>query len=331
MRHSLLRCLFVLLSVLACAGTLAQAASTGSGQAYPSRPIRIVVPYTPGGFTDVTTRIVSVELSKAVGQSVIIDNRPGANSIVGVEIVAKSNPDGYTIAAIIPAHAANQTLYPKLPYHSVNSFAPVSLAASAPLILCVTNSLPARSVKELVALAKSRPGKLSFASSGVGASAHLSMELLMMMTGISMVHVPYKGTAPALVDLTSGQVQVMFDVPSSMLPHAKAGRIRALAMASEKRYSAAPELPTISESAVPGYASGSWVGFIAPAGVPREAVARLGKEIMNIVKRPDVRERFIEIGIEPVGNSPAEFTAFLKNEVSKWEKVIRTANVKIEQ
>jgi tripartite-type tricarboxylate transporter receptor subunit TctC len=331
MRHSLLRCLFVLLSVLACAGTLAQAASTGSGQAYPSRPIRIVVPYTPGGFTDVTTRIVSVELSKAVGQSVIIDNRPGANSIVGVEIVAKSNPDGYTIAAIIPAHAANQTLYPKLPYHSVNSFAPVSLAASAPLILCVTNSLPARSVKELVALAKSRPGKLSFASSGVGASAHLSMELLMMMTGISMVHVPYKGTAPALVDLTSGQVQVMFDVPSSMLPHAKAGRIRALAMASEKRYSAAPELPTISESAVPGYASGSWVGFIAPTGAPREAVARLGKEIMNIVKRPDVRERFIEIGIEPVGNSPAEFTAFLKNEVSKWEKVIRTANVKIEQ
>jgi tripartite-type tricarboxylate transporter receptor subunit TctC len=331
MRHSILRCLFVLLSVLACAGTLAQAASTGSGQAYPSRPIRIVVPYTPGGFTDVTTRIVSVELSKAVGQSVIIDNRPGANSIVGVEIVAKSNPDGYTIAAIIPAHAANQTLYPKLPYHSVNSFAPVSLAASAPLILCVTNSLPARSVKELVALAKSRPGKLSFASSGVGASAHLSMELLMMMTGISMVHVPYKGTAPALVDLTSGQVQVMFDVPSSMLPHAKAGRIRALAMASEKRYSAAPELPTISESAVPGYASGSWVGFIAPAGAPREAVARLGKEIMNIVKRPDVRERFIEIGIEPVGNSPAEFTAFLKNEVSKWEKVIRTANVKIEQ
>ncbi len=323
MRHSILRSLLVLLSVLACAGALAQT--------YPSRPIRIVVPDTPGGFTDVTTRIVSVELAKAVGQSVIIDNRPGANSIVGVEIVAKSNPDGYTIAAVIPAHAANQTLYPKLPYHSVNSFAPVSLAASAPLILCVTNSLPARSVKELVALAKSRPGKLSFASSGVGASAHLSMELLMMMTGISMVHVPYKGTAPALVDLTSGQVQVMFDVPSSMLPHAKAGRIRALAMASEKRYSAAPELPTISESAVPGYASGSWVGFIAPAGAPREAVARLGKEIMGIVKRPDVRERFIEIGIEPVGNSPAEFTAFLKNEVSKWEKVIRTANVKIEQ
>lgn len=300
-------------------------------QNYPARPIRIVVPYTPGGFTDVTTRIVAGELAKSVGQNVIIDNRPGANSIVGVDIVAKSTPDGYTLAAVIPAHAANQTLYPKLPYHSVTSFAPVSLAASAPLILCVTNSLPVKSVKELVAHAKSRPGKLSFASSGVGASAHLSMELLMMMTGISMVHVPYKGTAPALVDLTSGQVQVMFDVPSSMLPHVKAGRIRALAMASEKRYSAAPELPTISESAVPGYASGSWVGFIAPAGTPRAAVARLGKEMAGIVGRPDVRERFIQIGIEPVGNSPAEFTTFLVNEVAKWEKVIRTANVKVDQ
>jgi len=155
--------------------------------------------------------------------------------------------------------------------------------------------------------------------------------LLMMMTGISMVHVPYKGTAPALVDLTSGQVQVMFDVPSSMLPHVKAGRIRALAMASEKRYSAAPELPTISEAAVPGYASGSWVGFLAPAGTPREVVAKLGREITGIVNRPDVRERFIQIGIEPVGNSPGEFTAFLKNEVTKWEKVIRTANVKVDQ
>ncbi len=325
------RCLLAFASVLYCAGALAQATSTGSGQAYPTKPIRIVVPYTPGGFTDLTTRIVAAELMKNVGQNIIIDNRPGANSIVGVEIVSKSTPDGYTLAAVIPAHAANQTLYPKLPYHSVNSFAPVSLAASAPLILCVTNALPAKSVKELVALAKTRPGKLAFASSGVGASAHLSMELLMMMTGISMVHVPYKGTAPALVDLTSGQVQVMFDVPSSMLPHVKAGRIRALAMASEKRYSAAPELPTISESAVPGYVSGSWVGFLAPAGTPREVIAKLGREIMGIVNRPDVRERFIQIGIEPVGNSPAEFTAFLKNEVTKWEKVIRTANVKVDQ
>ena len=320
----MIRVLFCGLLAFACCAAQAQ-------QVYPSRPIRIVVPYTPGGFTDTTTRIVAAELSKSFAQNIIIDNRPGANSIVGVEIVSKSTPDGYTLASVIPAHAANQTLYSKLPYHSVNSFAPVSLAASAPLILCVTNALPAKSVKELVALARSRPDKLAFASSGVGASAHLSMELLMMMTGISMVHVPYKGTAPALVDLTSGQVQVMFDVPSSMLPHVKAGRIRARAMASEKRYSAAPELPTISEAAVPGYASGSWVGFLAPAGTPREVVAKLGREIMSVVNRPDVRERFIQIGIEPVGNSPGEFTAFLKNEVTKWEKVIRTANVKVDQ
>ncbi len=223
---------FVIASALCCAAVLAQAPSTSSGQAYPTHPIRIVVPYTPGGITDVSTRIVAGELSKSINQNVIVDNRPGANSILGVDIVSKSNPDGYTLASVIAAHAANQTLYPKLPYDSIKSFAPVSLVAVAPLILCVTNSLPVHSVKDLVALAKSKPGQLSFASSGVGASAHLSTELLMMMTGIRMVHVPYKGTAPALLDLTSGQVQVMFDVPASMLPHAKAGRIRAIAMAS---------------------------------------------------------------------------------------------------
>jgi tripartite-type tricarboxylate transporter receptor subunit TctC len=317
------RCLLVFASILYCAAAFAQA--------YPTRPIRIVVPYTPGGITDVSTRIVAGELARSVNQNVIVDNRPGANSILGVDIVSKSNPDGYTLASVIAAHAANQTLYPKLPYDSIKSFAPVSLVAVAPLILCVTNSLPVNSVKELVALAKSKPGQLSFASSGVGASAHLSTELLMMMTGIRMVHVPYKGTAPALLDLTSGQVQVMFDVPSSMLPHAKAGRIRAIAMASEKRFFAAPELPTISESAVPGYTAGTWVGILSPAGTPREVVEKLGREISGIVNRPDVRERFIQLGIEPVGNSPGQFAQFLRDEVAKWAKVIRAANVKVEQ
>ncbi len=332
------RCLLVFASVLYCAGALAQAtstssgqaASTGSGQAYPSRPIRIVVPYTPGGITDVSTRIVAAELARSLNQNVIVDNRPGANSILGVEIVSKSSPDGYTLASVIAAHAANQTLYPKLPYDSVRSFAPVSLVAVAPLILCVTNSLPVKSVKDLVALAKAKPGQLSFASSGVGASAHLSTELLMMMTGIRMVHVPYKGTAPALLDLTSGQVQVMFDVPSSMLPHAKAGRIRAIAMASEKRFFAAPDLPTISESAVPGYAAGTWVGILAPAGTPRDVVAKLGREVSSNVNRPDVRERFVQLGIEPVGNSPEQFGEFIKQEIVSWGKVIREANITVE-
>lgn len=296
---------------------------------YPSRPLRVVVPYTPGGITDLTTRMVAQELAKSVGQNVIIDNRPGANSIVGVDIVSKSNPDGYTLASVIAAHAANQTLYPKLPYDSIKSFAPVSLLATAPLILCVTNSLPAKTVKELVDLARAKPGQLSFASSGVGAAAHLTTELFMMTTGTKMTHVPYKGTAPALLELTGGQVQVMMDVPSSMLPHVRAGKIRALAMASEKRVPVAPDLPTIVESGV-AVVGGTWVGILAPAGTPREAVSYLSREMQQILRRPDMRERFLQLGIDPAGNSPEEFTQFLREEVAKWGKVIRAANVKVD-
>jgi len=300
-------------------------------QGFPARPVRIVVPYTPGGITDVTTRMVGQDLARSLGQNVIVDNRPGANSILGVELVAKANPDGYTLASVIAAHAANQTLYAKLPYHSIKSFETVSLIATAPLILCAANSLPATNFKELIALARSKPGQLTFASSGVGAAAHLSMEYLMMSTGIKMIHVPYKGTAPALQDLMGGQVQVMFDVPSSMLPHVRSGKIRGIAMASEKRASVAPDLPTISELGVPGYAAGTWVGFLAPAGTPADRVARLGKDIGEATRRPEIRERFVQLGIEPVGNSPAEFGRFLRDEVEKWAKVIKAANVKVEQ
>ena len=299
-------------------------------QPYPARPIRLIVPYPPGGITDVSTRIVAVELARNVNQNVIVDNRPGANSILGVDIVSKSSPDGYTLASVIAAHAANQTLYPKLPYDSIKSFAPVSLVAVAPLIMCASNALPAASVKELVAYAKANPGKLSFASSGVGAAAHLTTEYLMLATGARMIHVPYKGTAPALQALIANEVQVMFDVPSSMLPHAKAGRIKALAMASEKRFFAAPELPTLVESGVP-VVGGTWVGILAPAGTPREVVAKLGREVAGIVNRPDIRDRFVQLGIEPVGNSPEQFSQFLRDEVAKWAKVIRAANVKVEQ
>ena len=236
---------------------------------YPSRPIRVVVPYTPGGITDVATRMVMQEVAKSLGQNVIIDNRPGANSIVGVEIAAKAAPDGYTLTSVIAAHAANQTLYPKLPYDSIKSFAPVSLLVTAPLIVCVTNSLPAKTPKELIELAKAKPGQLTFASSGVGAAAHLTTELLMLTTGIRMIHVPYKGTQPALLDLTGGQVSVMMDTPGSMLPHSRAGKIRALAMASAKRVAVAPELPTLVESGI-DVVGGTWVGILAPAGTPRD-------------------------------------------------------------
>jgi tripartite-type tricarboxylate transporter receptor subunit TctC len=313
--------------------TLGAALATGCGWTsaqtkYPSRPLRVVVPYTPGGITDVATRMVTQELVKSLGQNVIVDNRPGANSIVGVEMVAKSSPDGYTLASVIAAHAANQTLYAKLPYDSINSFAPVSLV-TAPLIVCVTNTLPVKTPKELIELAKTKPGQLTFASSGIGAAAHLTTELLMLTTGVKMIHVPYKGTAPALLDLTAGQVTVMMDTPGSMLPHARAGKIRALAMASEKRVAVAPDLPTLTESGVP-VVGGTWVGILAPAGTPREVVSLLSREMQSAVRKPELRERFTQLGIDPAGTTPEQFSKFLRDEVDKWGKVIRAANVKVE-
>ena len=305
------------------------AATPVSAQNYPSRPIRVVVPYTPGGITDVTTRIIAQELSKKIQQNVLVDNRPGANSILGVEIVSKANPDGYTLASVIAAHAANKTLYPKLSYDPVKSFAPVSLLATAPLIVCATNSLPVKDARELVALAKAKPGALAFGSSGVGAAAHLTTELLMLTTGIKMIHVPYKGTAPALQGLMGGEIQLLMDTPSSMLPHVRAGRIKVLGMASEKRIAAAPDIPTLTETGVP-VVGGTWVGWLAPAGTPKANVNRLSREISDILQRSEVRERFTQMGIDPVGSSPAEFAKFLDDEVEKWAKVIRAANVRIE-
>jgi tripartite-type tricarboxylate transporter receptor subunit TctC len=318
------------LFALALGASLAITSTGAVAQAkYPSRPLRVIVPYTPGGITDVATRMVTQELTKTLGQNVIVDNRPGANSIVGVEMVAKATPDGYTVASVIAAHAANQTLYAKLPYDSIKSFAPVSLLVTAPLIVCVTNSLPVKSARELVELAKAKPGQLTFASSGVGAAAHLTTELLMLTTGIKMVHVPYKGTAPALLDLAGGQVSVMMDTPGSMLPQSRAGKIRALAMASEKRVAVAPELPTLVESGLP-VVGGTWVGIVAPAGTPREIVNVLSTQMQAAVRKQELRDRFLQLGIDPAGTSPEEFAKFLREEVDKWGKVIRAANVKVD-
>ena len=298
-------------------------------QNFPARPIRIVVPYTPGGITDVVTRIFALEVSKAVNQNVLVDNRPGANSILGADIVSKAAPDGYTLVSVIAAHAANQTLYPKLPYDAIKSFSPVSLLVTAPLIVCVTNSLAAKDAKELVALAKAKPGVLTFASSGIGAAAHLTTELLMLTMGIKMTHVPYKGTAPALQDLMGGQIQVMMDTPASMLPQVRGGKIKVLGMASEKRIQVAPDIPTLTETGVP-VVGGTWVGWLAPAGTPKTAVDKLNAEIQTIGKRQDIRDRLIQMGIDPVANSPSEFDRFLREEVAKWGKVIKQAGVKIE-
>ena len=303
-----------------------------AAQAYPSKPIRWIVPYTPGGITDSVTRVVTQKLQDALGQPVVVENKPGANSIVGADLAAKSAPDGYTVLTVIAAHAANATLYAgKLPFDPVKSFTPVSLAAIAPLIITVNNNFPAKDVKELIAYAKANPGKVSFGSSGVGSATHLTFELFKQTSGLDMVHIPYKGTAPALAAELAGDIQVLGDVPSSLMPHVRAGKIRALAMFASNRVAGAPEVPTIVEAGGPAIEGSTWVLFLMPAGSPREAVQRVSTEVAKILKTPEIRARFEQLGIEAVGNSPEQAAKFLQDEISKWAKVITTAGVKAEQ
>ena len=322
--------MFKILASAALAGAALAASAPVSAQAYPSKPIRMIVPYTPGGYTDSMARAVGEPLGRVLGQPVIFENKPGANSILGADMVAKAPADGYTLATVIAAHAGNATLYPKLPFDVIKDFAPVSLTSVSPVILVAHNSFPAKTVAEFIAYAKANPGKINFGSSGTGAAAHLTMEYLMNLTGTKMQHVPYKGTAPALTDLIGGQIGVMFDTPSSMMPHVKAGKIRALGVAADKRVGGALDVPTFAESGMPGFLSGTWSMVLAPAGTPPELVSRLSAEIAKITRTPAFKERFDALGIVPVGNTPDEALAFLKSEVSKWGKVIRDANVKVD-
>ena len=318
------RCLALLLAMVAACATAADP--------YPARQIRWVVPYTPGGITDTVTRLLTGRLQETLGQPIVVENKPGANSIVGADIVAKSAPDGYTVITVIAAHAANASLYAgKLPFDTVKSFTPVSLAAVAPLILTVNNDFPARDVKGLVDYARANPGKISFGSSGVGAAAHLTTELLKQVAGIDMVHVPYKGTAPALTALMAGDIQVLVDVPSSMMPHVRGGKVRALGMFSAKRVTGAPEVPTLAEAGGPALEGSTWVLILVPAGTPREAVARLSTGLARILGSAEVRERFEKLGIEPVGSTPEQAARFLDEEIAKWAGVIKTAGIKAEQ
>src|SRR5205809_5716027 len=276
-------------------------------QAWPAKPIRWVVPYTGGGLTDVVTRVVTQKIQTALGQPIVVDNRPGANSILGADIVAKAPADGYTMLTVIAGHAANATLYSgKLPFDPVKSFAPISLAAIAPLIMTASNNFPAKDVKELIAYAKANPGKVNFGSSGIGAAATLTTELLKQTAGIDMVHIPYKGTAPALTALMANDIQILVDVPSTLMPHVRGGKIRALAMFSAKRIQGAPEVPTVGEAGGPPLESSTWVLFMAPGGTPREIVNRLAQETARAINQSDIKDRFSQIGIEAVGNTPAE-------------------------
>ncbi len=308
----------------------ASGSSLALAQAWPSKPIRMIVPYTPGGYTDTMARGVGEPLARALGTSMMYDNKPGANSILGVDILAKSAPDGYTLATVIAAHSANATLYPKLPFDVMKDFVPVSVTSLSPLILVVNNDFPAKTVAEFLAYARTNPGKINFGSSGTGAAAHLTMEYLQTLTGTKMQHIPYKGTAPLLTDLIGGQIGVAFDATSLMMPHIRGGKIRGLATTADKRVAGALDYPTMIESGVPGFVSGTWSMVLAPAGTPPGIVNRLSSEIAKIARTPAFREKFESQGIIPVGNTPEEAAAFLKDEVAKWSRVIRDANVKVE-
>ena len=298
---------------------------------YPNKPIRWIVPYTPGGITDSVTRLVAEKLGERLGQPVVIENRPGANSIVGADFVAKAPPDGYTMLTVIAAHAANATLYAgKLNFDPVKSFEPISLVAVAPLILTVNKDFPVNDVKDLIAYAKAHPNQVAFGSSGIGSATHLTCELLKQTAGIDMVHVPYKGTAPALQAELAGDLQVLGDVPSSLMPHVRAGKIRALAMFSLKRVAGAAEVPTIVEAGGPPIEGSTWVMFLAPAGTPKEIVNRVSAETAKIVNDPALHARFEQLGIEAAGTTPAETMKYLQDEIAKWSKVIQVAGVKVE-
>jgi tripartite-type tricarboxylate transporter receptor subunit TctC len=314
-------------ALAATAAAALMPAGATRAQAWPNKPIRWVVPYTAGGLTDVTTRLTLEKMN--VGQTFVVDNKPGANSLIGAEIVANAAPDGYTFLTVIAAHAANKTLYAgKLKFDPVTGFAPVSLVGVAPLIICVTNDLPVKNVGELIAYAKANPGKLSFGSSGVGAAAHLTSELMKQVTGIKMEHVPYKGTAPALADLASGNIQVLIDAPIGVMTQVRAGKIRALAMLSKDRVPGVEEVPTIVEAGGPLIESSTWVMFLAPAGTPKEIVDKMSAEVSRAVKDEALRKRLAEQAVIPVGATPADTAKFLQNEIDKWEKVITTAGVK---
>jgi len=314
------------------AAALALAATvTFAADGYPNKPIRIVVAYTPAGTTDILARAVGQKLTEAWGQSVIVDNRPGANGNIGTEYAAKATPDGYTLLMTTAApHGVNPGLYRKLGFDAVKDFAGISLVATVPNVLVVNNGMPVKDVKELIAYLRANPGKVNFGSPGYGSTGHMSTELFMSMTGTKMNHVPYKGDAGVLADVMAGQISVSFSNMPAYTPQIKAGRVRALAVSTTKRSPAAPEIPTMAEAGVPGYVAVAWFGLLAPAKTPRDIINKLSLETARILKLPDVHARLSDLGAEPVGGTPAEFDDHIKAEIVKWAKVIKDANVELQ-
>ncbi len=306
-------------------------AGSAFAQTWPSKPIKYVVPFAPGGSTDILGRTISEKLSVALGQPVVVDNKPGAGGGLGADFVAKAAPDGYTImGGTISTHAINASLYSNLPYDPVKDFVAVTLLARVPNMLVVNPDVPAKTVAELIALMKANPGKYTFASAGNGTSQHLSGELFKSMAGVEMQHIPYKGSPPALQDVVGGQVTMTFDNITTAWPLAKAGKLRALAVTTAKRSPVAPDVPTLAESGLAGFEVGSWQGVFAPAGTPPAIVKRLNAEIVKILNMPDVKEKILALGAEPVGDTSEQFTAYVKTEVVKWSDVVKKSGAKVD-
>ena len=302
-----------------------------TAQEYPAKTIRYIVPFAAGGMTDILGRVVGAKLTEAWGQQVIVDNRPGAAGGVGAGIAAKAPPDGYTLlGGTISSHAINVSLYSSLSYDPIRDFAPITLYVSLPNMLVVHPSLPVKTVRDVIALAKAKPKQLTYASAGNGTSQHLSGELFSMMTKVELVHVPYKGSAPGLADLVGGQVLMFFDNITTSLPLAKSGKIRSIAVTTAKRSSVAPDVPTIAESGLPGFDVSSWQGVFVPAGTPRTIVTKLNTEIVRILGLPDVRERLTGLGADPVGNTPEQFSAYIKAEIAKWAAVVKQTGARVD-
>ena len=317
-------------TVSAAAAASCVAAPGWAQSAWPQKPIRIIVPYTPGGFTDQMARLVQQGLQQRLGQPIVIDNKPGANSLIGVDAVAKAAPDGSTFGVVIAAYAANTTLYPKLPYDPKKDLTGVSLLGVSPLLAAVNNDAPFKTAKELIDYARANPGKLSFGSSGNGSAAHLTTELWKSLTKTYMIHIPYRGAVPALTDLLGGQIQLFFDAPTGLINQGKQGKVRLIGVAGERRLPAIPDVPTFIEQGFAGFTGSTWAGMIAPAATPRDIVKRMSDEVARIIKSDETKAKLDAMGTFPAGSTPEEFDAFIAAETTKWGQVIKTAGVRAE-
>ncbi len=310
---------------------LAALAFEAFGQAYPTKPVRVIVPYPPGGGNDILGRLFAARLGDRLGQPFVVENRPGAGTMVGTEAAAKSPPDGYTILlSSIATHALSPNLYSRVPYDPVKDFSPITLLGIAPTVLVVYKDLPATNLAELIAAAKAKPGDLAYASGGNGTPPHINGEVFKAVAGVDLLHVPFKGGGPALADLTAGRVQVMLDTAASAMSHVRAGRLRALAISAPKRSPEYPDLPTFAEAGLPGYETNAWYSMHAPAGTPDAIVRKLNAELAAILREPDIIARFRQLSTDPVGNSPEEFGAFVKAEIEKYARVIKAAGIKLD-